>query len=67
MKKLFILGLIVLSVFAYSQDPPKEAKPIRKIRILHADPQLVALFLAGKITHQTPPELSTVQNTGKPR
>jgi hypothetical protein len=66
MKKffLFALALSAVSICAAQQAPspsPAANKIVRKIKILHADPQLIALILSGKVKFTTPPEISTLR------
>jgi hypothetical protein len=62
MKKTILIALTILSTCAFAQQatPQNSEKPVRKIKIKHADPMLIALILSGKITFTTPPEISTV-------
>lgn len=45
------------------QDPPPapHTTRVRRIKVLHADPQLIYLLLRGQATFRTQPEMSTGQ------
>ena len=72
MKKTILIALTILSTCAFAQQGfntdiggkkdtgGKTEKPVRVIKIKHADPMLIALILSGKATFNTPPEISTV-------
>jgi len=53
-----ILACTTLGVWAQDPSTPP-VKRLYKIRIQHADPQLVYLLLKGEAHFGTPPELST--------
>jgi uncharacterized membrane protein YgcG len=56
MKSILCIGLIVLlSLSAFAQDN----RVVQRIKIRHADPQLIAMLLSGQTTVSTPPEMST--------
>ena len=52
---LACIGLISCAAFAQ-----QDGKSVYRIKIRHADPQLIYLLLAGKTTFNTPPEMSTM-------
>ena len=52
---LACIGLISCTAFAQ-----QDGKSVYRIKIRHADPQLIYLLLAGKTTFNTPPEMSTM-------
>lgn len=54
MKKFFVLLMCVMAVLASAQDN----KVVRKIKIQHADPMLIALLLSGRQNFQMPSEIS---------
>lgn len=56
MKRLISIMLIcVLASSALAQDD----KVVRRIKIRHADPQLIMMLLNGTTNFNTPPEMST--------
>ena len=56
MKTLIALLLLSATALGLAQDH----KSLYRLRIQHADPQLVYLLLSGRATFMTPPELSTL-------
>lgn len=52
---LTCIGLISCAAFAQ-----QDGKSVYRIKIRHADPQLIYMLLAGKTTFSTPPEMSTL-------
>lgn len=58
MKKIILaLCLVAVSAIGLAQS---DGKTVRRIKIRHADPQLIYMLLAGTTTFQTPPEMSTI-------
>lgn len=47
-----------------SGTPSEDGKVIRRLKIRSADPALIMLLLSGSQSTSTPPEISTVINTG---
>jgi len=60
MRTVIAFLLFAMCVLAPAQD----AKRLYRIRIQHADPQLVYMLLRGWTTPYTPPELSTLSFRG---
>lgn len=56
MKKFFILFLLCLSALAFSA----QENSIKRIKIQHADPQLIFMLLIGQTDPFTNPEMSTL-------
>ncbi len=54
---------MVLSVGAVAQEAPVAPKPVRRIKIKHADPALIMMLLKAQQAKQ--PEISTIENTKK--
>jgi hypothetical protein len=62
MKKIFIILSLTTLIFSAAFADKKSDKPIRRIKIHSADPQLIALLLSGKQNYNIAPEISTVKN-----
>lgn len=65
MKKILIPMLLVLAVVGAAQDSStyngsKVQRNVYRLKIKHADPQLVYLLLRGRTNFNTPPEISTI-------
>lgn len=63
---LYAIGVLLLPMPVGAQSTqteiqPRERRVVRKIRIRHADPQLIYLLLSGKLTFGQGPEISTGQ------
>ena len=66
MKKILIVSLLFVilgSVFADSTKT-ESVKIVRRIKIQHADAQLIAMLLAGRQNYRQSPEISTLRNNG---
>lgn len=63
MKHTILIFAMLFSVCAFAQEAPSvkpDTKVVRKIKITHADPMLIALLLSGKLNLTSAPEISTV-------
>lgn len=63
---ILVLGMIGgLLAGCHAQNAPKDtgSKIVRRIKIQHADPALIALLLKGHQVYTLTPEISTIQKT----
>ena len=59
MKTFLCFLVLAASAIGFAQTPVKtENKIVRKIHISHADPQLIALLLSGKLNFNLAPEIT---------
>jgi uncharacterized protein YprB with RNaseH-like and TPR domain len=64
MKTLLLLTVTLLATTAVAQDrssdvPQKQVHNLYRLKIRHADPQLIYLLLTGRTNFNTPPEISS--------
>ena len=68
MKSLLTLIACFVLALGFTQEPPKtevNTKPVRKIKILHADPQMIMMILEGKTWPQYPEYAQTQYQWGR--
>jgi len=58
-----ILAFTLIFSLGFGTDKTKTNTSVRKIKILHADPALIAMLLKGHSVFTLSPEISTVQKT----
>lgn len=71
LRKVLVMGAALAGLLAVApamaQDGGKKSSPrvrIQRIRINHADPQLIWMILTGKAGFYTAPEISTLVGSG---